>query len=187
MALTRKMLKGMGLTEEQVDSIIDAHTETVEGLKDQVEQYKADAEKLPGVTKERDDLRAAQGSDEWKTKYDKEHSDFEAYKADVTKKETRAKKEGVFRKFLLENVGISDKRIEAVMRVTDLDAVELDGDKVKDAEKRASELKTEWADFVVTTTTTGTNPPNPPAGGGAGDVDLGTLSMEDYIKKRSQK
>lgn len=187
MALTRKMLKGMGLTEEQVDSIIDAHTETVEGLKDQVEQYKADAEKLTGVTKERDDLRAAQGSDEWKNKYDKEHSDFEAYKADVTKKETRAKKEGVFRKFLLENVGISDKRIEAVMRVTDLDAVELDGDKVKDAEQRAGELKTEWADFVVNTITEGTNPPNPPTGGGTGDVDLGTLSMEDYIKKRTQK
>ncbi|MBQ2278839.1 MAG: hypothetical protein II333_09740, partial [Clostridia bacterium] len=169
--------------EEQVDSIIDAHTETVEGLKDQVEQYKSDAEKLPGVTRERDDLRAAQGSDEWKTKYDKEHSDFEAYKADVTKKETLARKKRAYLKFLLDKVGISEKRVDTVMRVTDFDDVELDGDQVKDAEKRAGELKTEWADFVVTTTTTGTNPPNPPAGD-TGDVDLGTLSMEDYIKER---
>lgn len=186
MALTRKMLKGMGLTEEQVDSIIDAHTETVDGLKEQVEQYKADAEKLPGVTKERDDLRATQGKDEWKTKYEKEHADFESYKADVTKKETRAQKETVFRKFLREKVGISEKRIDAVVRVTDFDTVELDGEGIKDAEKRAGELKTEWSDFVETTNTTGSNPPTPPAGGTGGGNDLGALSMEDYIKARNK-
>ena len=39
MALTRKLLKGMGLTEEQVDTIIEAHSETVEGLKKQAETY----------------------------------------------------------------------------------------------------------------------------------------------------
>lgn len=33
MALTRKLLKGMGLTEEQMDTIIEAHTDTVDGLK----------------------------------------------------------------------------------------------------------------------------------------------------------
>ncbi len=36
MSLTRKILKGMGLTEEQVDSIIDMHTETVNGLKAEI-------------------------------------------------------------------------------------------------------------------------------------------------------
>ena len=36
MALTRKLLKGMGLTDEQVDTIIEAHTDTVDGLKEQV-------------------------------------------------------------------------------------------------------------------------------------------------------
>ena len=34
MALSRKSLKAMGLTDEQVDSIIEMHTETVDGLKD---------------------------------------------------------------------------------------------------------------------------------------------------------
>ena len=33
MALTRKLLKGMGLTDEQVDTIIEAHVETVDSLK----------------------------------------------------------------------------------------------------------------------------------------------------------
>ena len=49
MALTRKLLKGMGLTEEQMDTIIEAHTDTVDGLKSDLARYKADAEKLHGV------------------------------------------------------------------------------------------------------------------------------------------
>ena len=52
MALTRNMLKGMGLTDEQVSAIIDAHTDTTDALKAQRDQYKADAEKLPAVQKE---------------------------------------------------------------------------------------------------------------------------------------
>ena len=44
MSLTRKLLKGMGLTDEQVDTIIEAHTDTVDGLKEQANAYKADAE-----------------------------------------------------------------------------------------------------------------------------------------------
>ena len=52
MALTRKLLKGMGLTDEQVDTIIEAHTDTVDGLKADVTRYKADAEKLPGIQKQ---------------------------------------------------------------------------------------------------------------------------------------
>lgn len=41
MAVTRKLLKGMGLTDEQLDTIIEAHTDTVDGLKEQVKVYKA--------------------------------------------------------------------------------------------------------------------------------------------------
>ena len=54
MALTRKLLKGMGLTDEQVDTIIEAHTDTVDGLKADVSKYKTDAEKLSDVQKELD-------------------------------------------------------------------------------------------------------------------------------------
>ena len=89
MALTRKLLKGMGLTDEQVDTIIEAHTDTVDGLKADVTRYKADAEKLPGVQKQLDDLKAA-GDGGYKEKYEKEHSAFEAFKTDITAKESKA-------------------------------------------------------------------------------------------------
>lgn len=79
MAITRKLLKGMGLTEEQQDTIIEAHTDTVNGLKADVDRYKADAEKLPAVQKELDDLKG-KGDDGYKEKYESEHKAFEDYK-----------------------------------------------------------------------------------------------------------
>ena len=71
MALTRKLLKGMGLTDEQMDTIIEAHTDTVDGLKADVAKYKADAEALPEVQKQlekaQSDLEAGK-KDSWKVK-----------------------------------------------------------------------------------------------------------------------
>ena len=52
MALTRKMLKAMGIEEEKIDEIIDAHTETVNALKDQAKQDKDAAARLESVQKE---------------------------------------------------------------------------------------------------------------------------------------
>ena len=66
MALTRSMLKGMNLTEEQVGAIIDAHKETVDALKEQRDNYKADAEKLADVQKELDDIK---NGEDYEAKY----------------------------------------------------------------------------------------------------------------------
>ena len=161
MALTRKLLKGMGLTEEQVDTIIEAHTETTDGLKKDIEKYKGDAEKLPGVQKELNDLKAA-GDGGYKEKYEKEHADFEKYKADQTAKETRQAKETAYRE-LLKAAGVSEKRIPAILKVTDLNGIEMDGDKIKDADKHTKTVKTEWAEFVESSNTTGASTTTPPA------------------------
>ena len=48
MSLTRKMLKAMNIEEEKIDQIIEAHTETVDGFKDKVNEYKEKAEKYDG-------------------------------------------------------------------------------------------------------------------------------------------
>lgn len=161
MALTRKLLKGMGLTDEQVDTIIEAHTETTDGLKADLAKYKDDAAKLPGVQKELDDLKAA-GDGGYKEKYEKEHKAFEDFKTEQTAKETRQAKENAYRE-LLKAAGVSEKRIPAILKVTDLNGIEMDGDKIKDADKHTQTVKTEWADFVESTNTTGANTTTPPA------------------------
>lgn len=132
MALTRKLLKGMGLTDEQVDTIIEAHTDTVDGLKADVTRYKTDAEKLPGVQKQLDDLKAA-GDGGYKEKYEKEHSAFEAFKTDITAKESKAAKERAVRAYF-ESKNITGANLDLAMRGCgeEMSALELDGEKIKD-------------------------------------------------------
>jgi hypothetical protein len=132
MELTRKLLKGMGLTDEQVDTIIEAHTDTVDGLKADVTRYKADAEKLPGVQKQLDDLKAA-GDGGYKEKYEKEHSAFEAFKTDITAKESKAAKERAVRAYF-ESKNITGANLDLAMRGCgeEMSALELDGEKIKD-------------------------------------------------------
>lgn len=132
MGLTRKLLKGMGLTDEQVDTIIEAHTDTVDGLKADVTRYKADAEKLPGVQKQLDDLKAA-GDGGYKEKYEKEHSAFEAFKTDITAKESKAAKEKAVRAYF-ESKNITGANLDLAMRGCgeEMSALELDGEKIKD-------------------------------------------------------
>jgi cell division septum initiation protein DivIVA len=185
MALTRTLLKGLGLTDEQVSTIIEAHIETVDGLKADIEKYKGDAKKLPDVQKELDDLKAA-GDGGYKEKYEKEHSDFEKYKADQEAKETREKKAAAYTA-LLKAAGVSEKRIPAILKVTDLDSVELEGDKVKDADTITESVKTEWADFIESSNTTGANTTTPPTNNPGTDKDLGSLSMEEYIAARTKQ
>ena len=169
MALTRRALKAMGIEDEKIDEIITMHTETVDGLKADVAKYKADAETLPEVQRQletaQNDLEAGK-KDSWKVKYEAIKEEFEGYKSEQTKKETRAAKEKAYRE-LLKQAGVSEKRLDTVLRVSDVDGVELD-DKgaVKGSDKLVEGIKSEWADFITTTSTKGADTANPPANRG---------------------
>ena len=162
MSVTRKLLKGMGLTDEQVDTIIEAHTDTVDGLKEQVKTYKADAEKLPNVQKELDDLKAA-GDGGFKEKFEKEHSDFENFKKTIQEKETKAAKESAAKAFF-ESKGITGNSLEIAMRGSsaEIAALDLDGEKIKDSSALDALVNGTFKALVSTTTTKGANIPNPP-------------------------
>lgn len=133
MALTRKALKAMALTEEQVDSIVEMHTETISGLRAEISRYKEDAEKLPALQQELETLKNA-GDDGYKARYEAEHSAFEAYKAEQTGKEVRAAKEKAVRTYY-EGKGIKGANLEIAMKGSgaEIDALELDGENIKDA------------------------------------------------------
>lgn len=177
MALTRKALTAMGLSAEQVESIIEMHTETIDGLK----AYKADADKLPGVQAQLDEANKkleAAGQDDYKAKYD-------ALVQENQQKEVRTAKTAALTA-LIGEIGLSEKGKTLALKYTDFDKVELDGDKVKDAAAVRESLLADWGDYKTTTSTTGANVTTPPANINTG-TDLGTLSMEDYIKARSGK
>ena len=167
MAFTRKFLSALGIEADKVDEIINAHTEVTDALKQERDQYKADAEKLPGIQKELDDLKATtDGKNAWKVKYDALKEDFDQYKNDVEAKAAKATKEEAYKK-LLEETGVSPKRIAAILKVSDLDSIELDDSgAIKDADKVQESIKEEWADFIQTTSTKGANTATPPSNTG---------------------
>lgn len=187
MALTRKMLKAMGIEEEKIDQIIEAHSETVDAIKQERDTYKEDADKLVEVQKKLDTaLEAAKENDgdKLKVKYDALKEEFDKYKSDIASKETRKAKETAYRE-LLKSAGISEKRIDTVLKVSNLDSVELDENgKIKDADALTTSVKTEWADFIVTQQTQGAQTSNPPASGD--EQDLSKMSMKEYIAARKK-
>lgn len=174
MALTRKALKAMGLTEEQVDSIIEAHTETVDGLKEQLKTYKADAEKLPTVQKELDELKKGDGED-WKGKYDAEKAAHDKTKSDYKAKETAAENERLFRAELT-GIGITGKRADQIVKMTDLTTFKVKDGAYEDAKSVQDHIRTEWSEFIPSTKTEGANVPTPPGNGG------GKLNRADIAK-----
>lgn len=165
MALTRKFLSALGIEAEKIDEIIEAHTSTVNALKEERDKYKADAESLPGVQKELDELRKAAENDKgeaYKEQYEKLKKDYDDYKSGVEAREVRAKKQEAY-KALLGEVGVSDKRQASIVKVTALDDLELDKDgKFKKADEIKESIKTEWADFIQTSGERGADVSNPP-------------------------
>ncbi len=184
MALTRKLLKGMGLTDEQVDTIIEAHTDTVDGLKADISKYKADAEKLPGVQKELDDLKAA-GDGGYKEKYENEHSAFEAFKTDITAKESKAAKEKAVRAYF-ESKNITGANLDLAMRGCgeEMVALELENGKIKDTKSLDALMEGTYKGLVSTTHTKGADPANPPANAGGGAM---TKDQIMQIKDRAER
>lgn len=177
MAVTRKFLKGMGLTDEQVDTIIEAHAETVDGLKEKLAKAEADAATLEAVTKERDALKA--GGD-FKEKYEAEHKAFDEYKKSITAKETRAAKEKAVRAYL-ESKSITGGNLDIAMRglSAEIDAAELDGEKIKDTKALDELIGGTFKGLVITSTVTGTQTANPPANGGGAKLTKADIYKKD--------
>lgn len=176
MALSRKFLSAMDIEPEKIDEIISAHADTVDALKEErdamkrdAETYKADAGKLAEVQKELDELKGSQGKNvfedrfnEMKEKHDALKAEFDKYKSDVEAGETKRAKESAYRNLLHEK-GISDKRIDKIIKVTDIDSVELDKEGgLKDKDKISKSIDEEWEDFIPKKGQEGAGVANPP-------------------------
>lgn len=178
MAFTREFIRQLAkesdvqLPKELIDGLIAEHTSSRDAFAE--EQVKKAQE---AATPEK-----VEDSEPYK----KLKKDFDDYKTETENKATRAAKEKAFRE-LLKSAGISEKRIDTVMKVSDIDGVELSKDgKIKDADKRVETIKTEWADFVETVQTKGAPTANPPAntGSGTGVTKESILAIKDGATRR---
>lgn len=179
MALKRSSLKAMGLSDEQVDSIIEMHTETVDGLKDKLKAAEAKAADYEDVVKERDDLKAKSG-DDFKKKYEDEHKAFAAYKKDVESKATMEAKQKAVRAYL-ESKGITGANLEIAMRGVkdEINAAEVDGDKLKDTAALDALIGGDFKSLIVTQSKQGVPAANPPKNGGAKPTRDEIMAIKD--------
>lgn len=170
MSLTRAMLKGMGLTDEQVGAIIEEHTSVTDALKEQRDKFKSESEKVPSLEKDLENLRTEfdeykknSNQDDWKEKYNKEHEDFESYKNEIANKELISKTRDAYKKLLSEcNVG--EKHVDSILRVTDFKDMKLNEDGTLDnADRLKEKIADDWSGFISSKETRGANVETPPA------------------------
>ena len=165
MALSRKMLKAMGIEDEKIDQIIEAHTETVDSLKEQVSAYKADAGKVGELQKQLEQAQKALSAAQ--------------YKNGIAAKEAQAAKEKAVRAYY-ESKNITGKNLDIAMLGSSqvISGVELDDNgKLGSTEALDSLVAGTFSGLVGRAETLGANTAHPPANNG------GKLTKEDIYKK----
>jgi len=173
MAFTRSFLTATGLTEEQVKAVMEEHVSVVDALKADRDKFKAEAEKLPGVQKELDDLK---GGENWKEKFENEHKSFEDFKAKTAQDAEAAKVRAAYRKLLIEEK-IGEKWLDRVMESADFSGMKLDKEgNLTDIDKLKEALDKKWGDVKTTVTERGAKVETPPHTGN------GKMSKEEILK-----
>lgn len=187
MAMSRKSLKAMGLTEEQIDSIIEMHTETVDSYKDKLKTAEEKSAKLEDVQKELDTLKATVEADAKEREgkdYDALKKEFEKYKLDTERKEQKATIEAKFRE-LLKDMNVSDAGTAKILKWRGVDDVTLDEDgKISNAKELRKSIKEDWPEYILTETVKGANTPVPPANNGGGKM---TIEQIDAITDTAER
>lgn len=181
MALSRKYLAALSIEEDKIDEIIKAHSDTVNALKEERDSFKEKAEKYD---KAQGDLEAANKKiedlskdDAYKIKYEALKEDFDEYKKNVETEKSNNSKIAAY-KTLLKEIGISEKRVDAVAKLAELDKIKLDKDgKIEGIEDLKKSLSEEWADFIVKDGKEGAGTSTPPEGGG------GAVKTKEEIMK----
>ncbi len=145
MALSRKMLKEMGIEDACIEKIISAHAETVDALKR---------------------LKPTPGED-WKQRYDELLADYESFKSGVEHEKLLDAKRGALRG-LLKECGVLSDCIEPIVRISLLDEIELgeDGSPV-DPDGVKQTLSEQWRAFIPKTSVIGASVAAPPKAIGA--------------------
>lgn len=174
MALTRKMLKAMGIEDEKIDQIIEEHTESTDALKQQRDEYKAKAEAKATASTE-PNPKDPEPSDGYKAKYDAEKKAFEDYKASIAAEKAEADKRAKYRELIVK-AGVDSKRVDSVLKVSDLSEIKVKDGAIEGADDLVKSIKEDWADFIPTTQKVGANAPNPPKNDG------GVKKLEDITK-----
>lgn len=144
MSITKEFLENIGVPAEHIQTIIDGHNATVEGINSEIAELKAqheETERLNRVIAELEtEINQLQGSD-WKAKHDALKAEFDAVKESDLKQKLY--------KELAAEVGLPYRYSEKICKKHYTDKLELDEKGgLKDRESLARELKETWAEVI---------------------------------------
>lgn len=162
MAFSRSFLKSTGLTDEQITAVIEEHTAVTDALKAERDKFKGEASKAADLQKQLEEL---QSGEDYKQRYEDEHKAFEDYKKKAAQDAEVAKVKAAYRKLLAEE-GISEKRLDSILKVTDLSKMKIDKDgNLENADELKKAINEEWSEFKTTVTEKGAQVDKPPQTG----------------------
>lgn len=167
--------------EEKEQQIMEGHIAVTDGLKDKIEGLQAEADKAADLQKQLDGIN---GGEDYKAKYEKEHRDFEDFKKQTASAETATKVKAAYRK-LLTDEGISEKRLDAILKVTDLSGVKLDKEgNLENADDLKKSIASEWGEFKTTVTQKGADVAKPPQTGKATKTKDEIYAIKDTAERQ---
>lgn len=181
MSLTRKLLRSMGIEDEKVDQIIEAHTEVTDALKKELAEAEGWKTKHDEVAAE---LDKARGGEDWKARYESERDGFDEYKRKVEAE----KAEGLAKALLteqLEELGITGSRAKTIVKTMDASSVEVEDGKLKDPEKVKADLIENWGDLIPKTKIEGAKVDTPPANGGGAKTRNEIMEIKDASERQA--
>ena len=130
MSLTRSYLKSLGLDDEKINSVIEAHSETVTALNQKYSELetryrgaKESADQLPALRQELEALK----KEDFRGKYESEKSAHDALKESIARKQARDAAEKAVRAYYIGK-SIRGDNLNIAMRGTPLEEITLSED-----------------------------------------------------------
>lgn len=165
MALSRRFLKGLlveyGNCDEMIDQIVEAHYETIAGLKAELQQMRdanggktydeihAEYERLAA---ELDHLKAGEVDENgtpWKTRYEEEKARYGAFKAAEEEAEAYREKQRIYREILAScNVPYRIRELILDADRTTIDGLDVSFGKVRNLEEIKANIIRDYGEFI---------------------------------------
>ena len=166
--------------EEKEQQIMDGHIAVTDAIKDDRDKYKTEADKAAELQRQLDESK---GGEDYKQKFEDEHRAFEDFKAQTAQNAETAKVKAAYRK-LLTDEGIGEKRLDAILKVTDLSGMKIgeDGNLIGSDELRNA-IKTDWGEFIPQREERGAKVETPPK---QDNNTFNTMTLADKMKYANQ-
>lgn len=184
MTPTRKSLRAIGLNDEQIESVIEMHTETINALKDKLDaaesgkeasdKLKADYDKLKA---EYDEIKkSAADNAKYKEQYESTKAEYDKFKTDTETKAAKAAADASFTKWLREN-GYTEKGAAKIVKYGGFTPEFNKDGTIKNADKLSESVNAEWSEYKAKEHVEGAKTETPPTNTGGN-----TITREDILK-----